>query len=423
MEREKSKLDEKITTGRELLKIIEEKEIEIENQKAKLKLANEEIEKIKLDLNELRKNISNSIKSEENCEFETNIDSDSENKDKLKKEDSSISIEIVEAEDDEFVNQAISKLIAEVTNYEDNKDENLTQELAIDIVEDEKIVEDKKIVEDEKIVEDDITLIENLKIAFIENNNYKVLDILNSILDDKNYVEVNFTKEEKIILLYLGYFYNKLEGLLKKYESIKEYYNSEDSEVTLLKSLIEENDYPIYKAIKETIANKMKSNNKLFKGLDTLIRVRIIDKVINIAYMTFEEVYSVKDLKYGQENITLKAWVKEKEKTEYRLVEGLYCNTTEKLYMLESSICVLGLNIKKVIDEEINNVKYENKVYYKKEQTNCSIKEEEKKVISNHKETLDKDNDYIEEYDDIDEDDLSIWTRVKEKFTLRLKKR
>lgn len=91
--------------------------------------------------------------------------------------------------------------------------------------------------------------------------------------------------------------------------------------------------------------------------------------------------------------------------------------------MLESSICVLGLNIKKVIDEEINNVKYENKVYYKKEQTNCSIKEEEKKVISNYKETPDKDNDYIEEYDDIDEDDLSIWTRVKEKFTLRLKKR
>ena len=170
MEREKSKLDEKITTGRELLKIIEEKEIEIENQKAKLKLANEEIEKIKLDLNELRKNISNSIKSDENCKFETKIDSDSENKDKSKKEDSSISIEIVEAEDDEFVNQAISKLIAEVTNYEDNKDENLTQELAIDIV------------EDEKIVEDEITLIENIKIAFIENNNYKVLDILNSIL-------------------------------------------------------------------------------------------------------------------------------------------------------------------------------------------------------------------------------------------------
>lgn len=411
MEREKSKLDEKITTGRELLKIIEEKEIEIENQKAKLKLANEEIEKIKLDLNKLRKNISNSIKSDENCKFETKIDSDSENKDKSKKEDSSISIEIVEAEDDEFVNQAISKLIAEVTNYEDNKDENLTQELAIDIV------------EDEKIVEDEITLIENIKIAFIENNNYKVLDILNSILDNKDYVEVNFTKEEKIILLYLGYFYNKLEGLLKKYESIKEYYNSEDSEVTLLKSLIEEKNYPIYKAIKETIANKMKSDNKLFKGLDTLIRVRIIDKIINIAYMTFEEVYSVKDLKYGQENRTLKAWVKEKEKTEYRLVEGLYCNTTEKLYMLESSICVLGLNIKKVIDEEINNVKYENKVYYKNEQTNCSIKEEEKKVISNYKETPDKDNDYIEEYDDIDEDDLSIWTRVKEKFTLRLKKR
>ncbi|WP_195988559.1 hypothetical protein [Clostridium sp. D53t1_180928_C8] len=411
MEREKSKLNEKITSGRELLKIIEEKEIEIENQKAKLKLANDEIEKIKLDLNELRKNISNSIKSEDNCKVETKIDSDSENKVNLKKEESSISIEIVEAEDDEFVNKAISKLIAEVTNYEDNKDENLNQELAIDIV------------ESEKIIEDDITLIENLKSAFIENNNYKVLDILNSILDNKNYVEVNFTNEEKIILLYLGYFYNKLEGLLNKYESIEEYYNSEDSEVALLKRLIKEKEYPIYKGIKETIANKMKSDNKLFKGLDTIIRVRIIDKIINIAYMTFEEVYSVKDLKYGQENITIMAWVKEKENMEYRLVEGLYCNTTEKLYMLESSIYVLGLNIKKVTDEEINNLKHENKICYKNEHTNFNIREEEKRVFSDYKETPEKGNDYIDEDDDIDEDDLSIWTRVKEKFTLRLKKR
>lgn len=411
MEREKSKLDEKITTGRELLKIIEEKEIEIENQKAKLKLANEEIEKIKLDLNELRKNISNSIKSDENYKFETKIDSDSENKDKSKKEDSSISIEIVEAEDDEFVNQAISKLIAEVTNYEDNKDENLTQELAIDIV------------EDEKIVEDEITLIENIKIAFIENNNYKVLDILNSILDNKDYVEVNFTKEEKIILLYLGYFYNKLECLFKKYEVIKKYYNSEENEAKLLKILIEEKEYPIYKEIKETIANKINNHKNLFKDLDTIIRVRIIDKILNSAYMTFEEVYSVKDLKYGQENITLKAWVKEKEKMEYRLVEGLYCNTTEKLYMLESSIYVLGLNIKKVIDEEVNNIQYKNKIYHKKEETNFMINEEEKEILSKHKETGEEVNAYIEEYDDIDEDDLSLWIRIKEKLTLKFKKK
>ena len=61
MERQKIKLDEKIKNKKDLLKIIEEKEIEIENQKIKLQLANEEIEKIKLELKELKKNISDSI--------------------------------------------------------------------------------------------------------------------------------------------------------------------------------------------------------------------------------------------------------------------------------------------------------------------------------------------------------------------------
>lgn len=411
MEREKNKLDEKLTSGKELLKIIEEKEIEIENQKAKLKLANEEIEKIKLDLKELRKNINNSIKNEENSKIEIKVDFDCENKDKSIKENNSISIEMVEAEDDEFINQAISNLIEEVTNYEDTKEENLVQELAFDVV------------KDEKISEDDINLIENLKVAFIENNNYKILEILNSILDNKNYVEIDFTKEEKILLLYLGYFYNKLECLFKKYEVIKKYYNSEENEAKLLKILIEEKEYPIYKEIKETIANKINNHKNLFKDLDTIIRVRIIDKILNSAYMTFEEVYSVKDLKYGQENITLKAWVKEKEKMEYRLVEGLYCNTTEKLYMLESSIYVLGLNIKKVIDEEVNNIQYKNKIYHKKEETNFMINEEEKEILSKHKETGEEVNAYIEEYDDIDEDDLSLWIRIKEKLTLKFKKK
>ena len=62
-----------------------------------------------------------------------------------------------------------------------------------------------------------------------------------------------------------------------------------------------------------------------------------MDKINDISYKVFDEVYSVKDLKYGEENITLKAWVKEKNQHKYRLVEGLYCNATEKLYMLESS--------------------------------------------------------------------------------------
>ena len=61
MDREKFKLDEKVMNKKELLKIIEEKEIQIENQKQKLQLANEEIEKIKIELKELKRGISDSI--------------------------------------------------------------------------------------------------------------------------------------------------------------------------------------------------------------------------------------------------------------------------------------------------------------------------------------------------------------------------
>ena len=163
---------------------------------------------------------------------------------------------------------------------------------------------------------------------------------------------------------------------------------------------------------------EIRYDKKMFKALDTIVRVRIIDKINNIAYKVFDEVYSVKDLKYGEENITLKAWVKEKENDKYRLVEGLYCNTTEKLYMLESSICLLGLNIKKLTDEEIKIANSQ------KDKMEYRFYKDEEKVnsISNLEETCKIDN-FKEEYDiDEEDDDSNIWTRLKEKFGLKLKK-
>ena len=70
MDRERIKLDEKVKNKKDLLKIIEEKEIEIENQKLKLQSANEEIEKIKLELKELKKDISDSIIDRTNNEIQ-----------------------------------------------------------------------------------------------------------------------------------------------------------------------------------------------------------------------------------------------------------------------------------------------------------------------------------------------------------------
>lgn len=403
MDRERIKLDEKVKNKKDLLKIIEEKEIEIENQKLKLQSANEEIEKIKLELKELKKDISDYIIDRTNNEIQEKRSNSFIGI--TEKEKSNISIELVEVDEDktidenDFLEGYINKIIDEVTNYEEkqNTNEISAEELALDIVE-----------EKEKN-EDELTLVERLKTVFIENKNYDSIEILNEILSNLNFIESNITDEEKILVLYLGYFYNKLEELLNKSKVINEYYDSDVNELKLLRMLIKEKEYPIYQQEKEIVLMEIKYDKKLFKKLDTIVRVKIIDKINDIAYKVFDGVYSIKDLKYGEENITLKAWVKERENDNYRLVEGLYCKNTEKLYMLDSAICVLGLNIKKLTDEEIKAVITQKK-------------EEKVSPISDLKETCKIDN-FKEEYDIDEEDgDSNIWTRLKEKFGLKLKK-
>ena len=175
--------------------------------------------------------------------------------------------------------------------------------------------------------------------------------------------------------------------------------------------LIEEKEYSIYHQVKETVLMKIIDNKKLFNGLDTILRGRIIDKIKNVSYKVFDGVYSIKDIKQGQDSITLKAWVKERDKENYKLVEGLYCKDTEKLYMLESSIYVLGLNIKYLIDDESETQNIQ------KTEEISDNKEEENYKVKNLKEKYDE--YYI---DDEEEEDSNIWTRLKGKFRLKLKK-
>ena len=242
MDRERIKLDEKVKNKKDLLKIIEEKEIEIENQKLKLQSANEEIEKIKLELKELKKDISDSIIDRTNNEIQEKRSNSFIGI--TEKEKSNISIELVEVDEDktidenDFLEGYINKIIDEVTNYEEkqNTNEISAEELALDIVE-----------EKEKN-EDELTLVERLKTVFIENKNYDSIEILNEILSNLNFIESNITDEEKILVLYLGYFYNKLEELLNKSKVINEYYNSDINEVKLLRRLIKEKEYRLHDA-------------------------------------------------------------------------------------------------------------------------------------------------------------------------------
>lgn len=392
MEREKFKLDEIVRNKKELLKIIEEKEIQIEDQKLKLQLANEEIEKIKIELKELKKDISASIIERVDNQLE---EKKSNTFRRINEKENNISIELVEVEENKQIygNEPIDK-------EKQNTNEILAEELVVNSIEDKEKAEDKLI------------LIENLKLVFIENNNYKSIEILNEILGNIKFIENNITDEEKILLLYLGYFYNKLEELLKKSEVINEFYYSDINEIKLLIMLIEEKEYSIYQQVKETVLMKIIDNKKLFNGLDTILRVRIIDKIKNVSYKVFDVVYSIKDIKQGQESITLKAWVKERDKENYKLVEGLYCKDTEKLYMLESSIYILGLNIKYLMDDESQTQNIQ------KIEDLSDNKQEKNNKVNNLKEKYEKNDEY---YID-DEDDSNIWTRLKGKFRLKLKK-
>ena len=413
MEREKFKLDEIVRNKKELLKIIEEKEIQIEDQKLKLQLANEEIEKIKIELKELKKDISASIIDRVNNQLE---EKKSNTFRRINEKDNNISIELVEVEEnkqiygndpideEKFLEESINKIMDEVENYKEkqNTNEIVAEELVVNSIEDKEKAEDKLI------------LIENLKLVFIENNNYKSIEILNEILGNIKFIENNITDEEKILLLYLGYFYNKLEELLKKSEVINEFYYSDNNEIKLLIMLIEEKEYSIYQQVKETVLMKIIDNKKLFNGLDTILRGRIIDKIKNVSYKVFDGVYSIKDIKQGQESITLKAWVKERDKENYKLVEGLYCKDTEKLYMLESSIYVLGLNIKYLMDDESETQNIQ------KTEEISDNKQEENYKVNNLKEKYEKNDEYY--IDDEEEDDSNIWTRLKGKFRLKLKK-
>ncbi|WP_299994147.1 hypothetical protein [uncultured Clostridium sp.] len=410
MDREKIKLDENIKNKKDLIKIIEEKEIEIENQKLKLKLANEEIEKIKLELEQLKREISESIVDTFNIDLKekrlSNIIEISE------KEKSNISIELVEINEEEFRDEHINDIENEtdVMGKKDSANEDIR-------VDNDIIVEELGVNSIEEKEEDELTLIERLKLVFIENKDSDIKQILDEILNSIIDIEDTLRFENKIFLLYISYFYNKLDELLNKSKAINECYNLENDEVNLLKMIIKEKEYSLYNEEKEIVSNIVKDNKNLFINLDAIVRGRIIDKIKNTSYKAFEGVYSVKDLMYGEKNITLKAWVKEKENDTYRLVEGLYSNNTDKLYMLEVSIGILGLNIKKLTDDELKdlnsqNYKVEDKMY-KEEKSNSTNDLEKTCKIEKIKE-----ENYIVKRNN----NKNVWKKLKGALGLKPKK-
>ena len=82
--------------------------------------------------------------------------------------------------------------------------------------------------------------------------------------------------------------------------------------------------------------------------------------------------------------------------------------------MLESSIYVLGLNIKYLMDDESETQNIQ------KTEEISDNKQEENYKVNNLKEKYEKNDEYY--IDDEEEEDSNIWTRLKGKFRLKLKK-
>lgn len=258
-------------------------------------------------------------------------------------------------------------------------------------------------IENKITKEDDIEnkgLLIKIKKAFIENNNYECIITLNKIIDEISEIEQELVNEDKIVLLYLSYFYDKLNDLLEKSEIINEFYISENEESKLLKMIIDEKEFDLNQEVDLSVNNILKSNKKIFNSLETIIKVNIIEKINNIIYKNFDEVFSINDIAYGVDTLNIKAWVKKKDEVKWKLVEGLYSSDNNKLYMLESAISILKLNYdntsKPTIEEDSNILKKEvakkninsqvnyiesNKIQIKNEDINSTLKIERDEII------------------------------------------
>ena len=70
-----------------------------------------------------------------------------------------------------------------------------------------------------------------------------------------------------------------------------------------------------------------------------MVKGNIIERIHNIAYKKFDEVFSIKDIVHGEDIINIKAWVKKKINWDgnllrgYTLMEQISCTCLKVLFL------------------------------------------------------------------------------------------
>lgn len=388
--------DEKINTQNneiiefELNKEEEEKsekltDITVEEIDSEIQLS---LKKISGEIERELENIANEIVKEDDEKAELKDEEGKNLKKQLEDKNQYIENNLLEDTENDNLNEENELKI----NLDEDLHKNKTTNSKDTIESVEEIIGQIESKMNEEANKESLSLLKNIKNSFIENNNYECIIALNKFMDNIKHIEKYLTSKDIIMLMYLGYFYEKLNNLLEKSKKVNEFYISENEESKLLRFIILEKGFPINKDANSCV-EEMLNNKNLFNSLETMVKGNIIERIHNIAYKKFDEVFSIKDIVHGEDIINIKAWVKKKDKLGWKLVEGLYSNGTNKLYMLESAISILNLNYNK---ERIVSNNLESNVSVK------SIKKAEVKE-KNSTENIKLDNDPLVKNIEIEE--------------------
>lgn len=235
--------------------------------------------------------------------------------------------------------------------------ENLLKDKKIEELREEIIKTEYEIYNTKKSEGDDFfNLIDELKSAFLEDDEIEVEEVLEEILESIEELERKISYEDMILLMYCCYFYDKLDELLRICLIAHSYYLEKNSETRLLRVLKEEEESSLYSRVNECAQKYLKNNLNLFNKLDMQIKEKLISKISEMSYKYFSSVYKETDQDISDSVISIKCWVREANSNVSILVNAKYSYKEEKIYLPEALIQEQDLNLAIISKESKNKI-------------------------------------------------------------------
>lgn len=267
----------------------------------------------------------------------------------------------------------INEYEKEIANYKIklNNSENKINELIIELkLKEEEIISNKREISELRDeltkAEDEIynlramnpysklELINDLKESYIKAADDESEDILDEILEEIDIFEEKISHEDMIFIMYMCYIYDRLQVLLSTSSMANNYYSNQSKESKLLKIVLNEENCKSYTSVENSTQSYIEKEKDLFKNFDVKLKERIIETLYDMSYRTFNGVYRDTNIEYGDNTIDIKAWVKEKNSSSFKLVSGIYSEKKDKMYISENMINILRLHEYEVLSE--NNI-------------------------------------------------------------------